>query len=210
MTQLKDIILSAFLGALIAFGIAIAVGNPLQHGISASAQSSSMNMGNDQAMGTNGTMTSSNTMPGNQQSTIVRDSQTILLEGKSIPAKSYIHLYDSTPFMIMNGHIAAKLPCNSASNATVQVLIGSAPDLKPANFELVKELSTPGRLCLYHVDLMSNPTSTAGSSENATGIITDIAISNPSSSSITFPATSTVVIGVNEIMPRAEEGAHSH
>ena len=194
MTQLRDNILSAFVGTLIAFGVAIAVGNPLQHGISASAQS--MNMGNDQSMGT---MTSSNTTSGNQ-GTVVRDSQTILLEGKTIPAKSYIHLYDSTPFMIMNGHIAAKLPCNSASNATVQVLIGQAPNLKPADFELIKELSTPGKLCLYHVDLPPN----------ATSVITDIAISNPGTSSITFPATSTVVIGVNEIMPGAEEGTHSH
>ena len=193
MTQLKEIILSAVLGVLIAFGIAtIAVGNPLQHGISASAQS--MNMSNDQSMGT---MTSSNTMSGNQ-SAIVRDSQTILLEGKTIPAKGYIHLYDSTPFLIMSGHVAAKLPCNSASNATVQVLLGQAPNFKPADLELIKELSTPGKLCLYHVDIPPN----------ATTVVTDIAISNPGSSTITFPATSTVVIGVNEIMPGAEE--HSH
>ena len=194
MTQSKDMILSAFLGVLIAFGIAIVVGNPLQHGISASAQS--MNMSNDQSMGT---MTSSNTMSGNR-SAIVRDSQTILLEGKTIPAKGYVHLYDSTPFLIMSGHVAAKLPCNSASNATVQVLVGSAPDLKPADLELIKELSTPGKLCLYHVDIPPN----------ATTVVTDIAISNPGTSTITFPATSTVVIGVNEIMPRAEEGEHSH
>jgi hypothetical protein len=194
MTQLKDTILSAFLGVLIAFGIVIAVGNPLQHEISASAQS--MNMSNDQSMGT---MTSSNTMSGNR-SAIVRDSQTILLEGKTIPAKGYVHLYDSTPFLIMSGHVAAKLPCNSASNATVQVLVGSAPDLKPADLELIKELSTPGKLCLYHVDIPPN----------ATTVVTDIAISNPGTSTITFPATSTVVIGVNEIMPRAEEGEHSH
>ena len=39
---------------------------------------------------------------------VVRDSAIILLEGKSIPAKGFIHLYDATPYMITNGHIAAK------------------------------------------------------------------------------------------------------
>ena len=37
---------------------------------------------------------------------VVRDSSIILLEGKSIPAKGFIHLYDATPYMITNGHIA--------------------------------------------------------------------------------------------------------
>jgi hypothetical protein len=32
-----------------------------------------------------------------QQKNVVRDSETILLEGKIIPANDYIHLYDSTP-----------------------------------------------------------------------------------------------------------------
>ena len=36
---------------------------------------------------------------------VVRDSAIILLEGKSIPARSFIHLYDATPYMITNGHI---------------------------------------------------------------------------------------------------------
>lgn len=34
---------------------------------------------------------------------------------------------------------------------------------------------------------------------------TDIAIQNPTDSSIDFPETSTVVVGVNEIMPGTEE-----
>jgi len=171
-------------------------------------------MGN-QTMGgaaTNETMTPS-TSPQEQHSgnssskgTVVRDSETIPLDGKSIPGGDYIHLYDSTPYMIMNGHIAAKLPCDSDSKPAVQILIGSAPNLKPAEFETINELSHPGDLCLYHVDLMSNPTPTTAGA-NAT-IITDIAIKNNSTSSVDFPDTSGVVIGVNEIMPIAEEGAH--
>jgi hypothetical protein len=34
---------------------------------------------------------------------------------------------------------------------------------------------------------------------------TDIAIQNPTDSSIDFPETSTITVGVNEIMPGAEE-----
>ncbi len=41
-------------------------------------------------------------------STVTRDSQTILLDGETLPEGDFIHLYDSTPYQIMNGHIAAK------------------------------------------------------------------------------------------------------
>jgi hypothetical protein len=78
------------------------------------------------------------------QKNVVRDSATILLEGKIIPTKDYIHLYDSTPYSILNGHIAAKLPCDANSASPLKILIGQAPNLKPANLELVKPLSTPG------------------------------------------------------------------
>jgi hypothetical protein len=41
----------------------------------------------------------------------VRDFQAILLEGRTIPSQGFIHLYDSTPFVITNGHIAANVLC---------------------------------------------------------------------------------------------------
>jgi len=121
--------------------------------------------------------------------TVARDSQTILLEGETLPEGSFIHLYDSTPYQIMNGHIAAKLPCNDANSTDVNVLIGQAPNLQPAELEFVGPLSTPGELCLYHVDVASDETTP----------ITDIAIQSNSTENIDFPATSTIVIGVNEI-----------
>ena len=122
-------------------------------------------------------------------STVTRDSQTVLLEGQSLPEDSFIHLYDSTPYKIMNGHIAAKLPCNDANSTEVNVLIGQAPNLQPAEVEFVGPLSTPGELCLYHIDIASDETTP----------ITDIAIQNNSTEDIDFPATSTIVLGVNEI-----------
>jgi hypothetical protein len=128
--------------------------------------------------------------------TVVRDSITLLLSGQTIPAGSYIHLYDSTPYKILNGHIAAKIPCDDNSNSTLSILTGSAPDFQPAELELINQnLSTPGELCLYHVDLP----------QEGVNITTDIAIQNPGEEDVELPDTSTVVIGVNEIAPGAEE-----
>jgi hypothetical protein len=135
-----------------------------------------------------------------QEKTVVRDSQTILLEGKTLPLKDYIHLYDTTPYMIMLGHVAAKLPCDAGSKTPLKVLIGQAPNLKPAELELVKELSTPGKMCIYHVDVKSDPVGI-----NPT-IITDIALQNPTDKDVKFGPTATVVIGVDEIMPLKETG----
>jgi hypothetical protein len=131
-----------------------------------------------------------------QQKNVVRDSQTLLLEGKTIPSNDYIHLYDSTPYMIINGHIAAKLPCDANTTSPLKILTGQAPNLKPAELEFVKPLSTPGKMCIYHVDIPSK------SGE----VVTDIAIQNPTANEIKFPPTSTVVIGVNEITPLQSSG----
>src|SRR5919202_4455057 len=73
-----------------------------------------------------------------QQKNVVRDSQATLLEDKTIPANDYIHLYDSTPYMITNGHIAAKLPCDTTNTSPLKILTGQAPNLKPADLEFVK------------------------------------------------------------------------
>ncbi|MDQ3902494.1 MAG: hypothetical protein M3247_02395 [Thermoproteota archaeon] len=132
-----------------------------------------------------------------QQKSVVRDSQAILLEDKTIPANDYIHLYDSTPYMIINGHIAAKLPCDTSNTSPLKVLIGQAPNLTPAELEFVKPLSTPGKMCIYHVDIPSK----------AGQVVTDIAIQNPTTTEIKLPSTSSIVIGVNEIAPLQSSGS---
>ena len=154
------------------------------------------------AVGSTSILIASTTQYSNAQehtSTVVRDSAVVLLGGRTLPSHNYIHLYDTTPYMIMNGHVAAKLPCNDQSESPLKILIGSAPNIAPAEFETIKELSTPGEMCLYHVDVESHPDTTNGT-------ITDIAIQNPTGENIDFPSTATVVIGVNEIAPGAEEG----
>ncbi|HEY3527095.1 MAG TPA: hypothetical protein VGK47_12915 [Nitrososphaeraceae archaeon] len=128
--------------------------------------------------------------------TTVRDSTAVLLSGETIPGGSFIHLYDSTPDAIVTGHVAAKIPCNDSSNATLTILTGQAPALQPTQLELVQNLSTPGELCLYHADLAS---------EEGGNLTTDIAIQNPDEEDIELPPTSTVVIGVNKVMPGSDE-----
>jgi hypothetical protein len=131
----------------------------------------------------------------------VRDNAFVPLQDKTLPAGDYIHLYDITPAKIVSGHVAAKLPCNSDNESDVNVLIGQAPNLTAADMELVPELSNPGALCLYHVDLESN----------STNPITDIAIQNSGDEDIDFTPTTTVVIGVNKIADlSSEEQKHEH
>lgn len=154
-----------------------------------------------------GNMTTTTSEEHDEETHVVRDSVFADLSDKVIPANDFIHFYDTTPYKIMDGHVAAKLPCDEQSESPIQVLIGQAPNMTSAELELLSDLSTPGQMCLYHADLHSphgNHTGTAGGVS-----ITDIAIMNPTSEDITFPSTSTVVIGVNEIMPLAE-GEHEH
>src|SRR5690242_9509559 len=61
------------------------------------------------------------------QTNVIRDS--ILLTGpRTIPAGDFIHVYDSTPYMILSGHVAIKVPCDANSHTQVQVLTGQAPN----------------------------------------------------------------------------------
>jgi hypothetical protein len=146
-----------------------------------------------------------------EETTTVRDSVFALLADHTIPASGFIHLYDTTPYSVKNGHVAAKIPCDDESTPLLDILVGVAPDLTPAPLELVANLSTAGELCLYHTDLpapaQANTTtiSANATTTNAT-MITDIAISNPGDEDVTLPSTSTVVIGINEIA----RGEHSH
>jgi hypothetical protein len=127
----------------------------------------------------------------------VRDSVTELLQEKIIPGGDFIHLYDSTPYHILNGHVALKAPCEDDSTTPIQILIGSAPNMTVATLENIAPLSTPGEQCLYHADLIPGGNVT---------IITDIALKNSAKEDLEFPPTASVVIGINEIT----KGEHGH
>ena len=57
------------------------------------------------AQASNVTSSSKAATPSSMQGTVVRDSAVILLEGKTLPANDFVHLYDTTPYMIKTGHI---------------------------------------------------------------------------------------------------------
>ena len=135
------------------------------------------------------------------KTTTVRDSVTILLQDTILPGTDFLHLYDSTPYHILNGHVALKAPCGDDNATAIQVLIGSAPNMTAASLEYIAPLSTPGEQCLYHADLIPGGNITT---------ITDIALSNPTDEDIDFPPTSTVVIGINEIKKGEHEAETGH
>ena len=138
----------------------------------------------------------------NTNSSIVRDSATVLLGMKVIPSRDFIPLYDSTPYKIMNGHLTAKLPCDLNSKSQLQILIGHIPSLKAVQLELVKELSKPGYTCLYQQNLLMDKANTFdvnNSSKNYSSVADNMVLFNPTNGTIKLPHTSAIIIGVDEI-----------
>lgn len=180
MNKLNSTILSVFVVFVLVFGIFSVKDNLYGQTTTTAPQTTNTSSNN---------MTSMNMVSGGQGTTVTRDSVTLLLDGKTLPKDQFIELYDSTPSKIVAGHFVAKVPCNSKGQSEVDILTGEAPNLKSTNAEFVPPLSTPGKLCLYHVDLMSNGKNT----------ITDVAIKNNSTKDIVFPPTSSVSVGVNSI-----------
>ena len=75
--------------------------------------------------------------------TTVRDSVSISLQDKSIPEGDFIHIYDSTPYYIVKGHVALKAPCDDDSTSSIQVLIGSASNMTTVSLENVQRPTDP-------------------------------------------------------------------
>jgi hypothetical protein len=134
------------------------------------------------------------------QTTDIYDSLTILLDGKVIDAKKFIHLYTSAPSNIASAHIQAHLPCDTNGVSPLKVLGGMMimPDLPPLNMTL-DPMSTPGMICMYHLDI----TQQNGSK------ITDIALLNPTEQDIMLPNMTSAVIHVSEIAT-AKAGEEEH
>ena len=171
---------SIFIAIVLVFGVFSIHGNI--YGQTATSNSTT-------ATTNNATIGSTGGAGGGGKETVTRDSVTLLLDGKTLPKGDFIELYDSTPYKIVNGHFVAKVPCTTKSQSEVDLLTGQAPNFKSSEAELVSQLSTPGKLCVYHVDLLSGSNNT----------ITDVAIKNNSTKDITFPPTSSVAVGVNSI-----------
>ena len=78
----------------------------------------------------------------NNETNVVRDSVTELLDGQIIPGGDFIHLYDTTPYHILNGHVALKAPCEDDSTTPIQILIGSAPNMTAANLKIYSTINS--------------------------------------------------------------------
>jgi hypothetical protein len=129
----------------------------------------------------------------------VRDSDTVILSHQILPSKDFILIYDSTPYKIVNGGLTAKLPCDSNFQSPVELRIGQLTNLKPAKLGIVKELSRPGYMCMYYTNLLQS-----GLRPDNSTTITDIALFNPTGYRVILLNTSTIVVGVNGIVPLTE------
>ncbi|TVP41706.1 putative Cell Surface protein [Candidatus Nitrosocosmicus arcticus] len=145
------------------------------------------NNGNEQSM--NVPNQNNETKSVASESLVVSDSQSIMLGEKSLPSNSFIPIYDSSPYKIVEGHIAAKLPCSEDNAADVQIVMGQINEMEVFNLVPVTESSDPGSLCHYVTDIISTNERT----------ITDIAIQNNSTEDVEFPSTSSLIISVNKI-----------
>jgi hypothetical protein len=124
---------------------------------------------------------------------------------KSIPANDYMHLFDSTPDSLAGGHFAIKVNCDQNGNGVVDALMGVAPEMntiKLGEDNMVDELSTPGKMCLYHIDLPPE--------DSPDMLITDIAISNPSDHRVRLGSTASYTIYVNAWGEQVEEEEGHH
>jgi hypothetical protein len=124
--------------------------------------------------------------------TLIRDSDTVLLSHLILPPKDLLNIYDSRPYKIINGHLTAKLPCDSSFESQVEILVGDMTNLMPVKLAIVKELSRSGYMCVYNANLSYGP-------QAAT--INDIDLFNPTSFRVVLLNTSTIIIGINQILP---------
>jgi hypothetical protein len=135
------------------------------------------------------------------ENTVTRNIDTLLLAHQIIPPRDFLHLYDTDPYSIINGHISAKIPCDANSSSSLQMLIGHLPQLKPLQLDPIKEFSKPGYLCMYEGNIGSPVASNANSINTGRSMLTDLILLNPTDYRITLPNTSTVVISINQGRP---------
>ncbi|MFL6394105.1 MAG: hypothetical protein ACJ708_05530 [Nitrososphaeraceae archaeon] len=136
------------------------------------------------------------------ENTVTRNIDTLLLAHQIIPPRDFLHLYDTDPYSIINGHVSAKVPCDANSSSSLQMLVGHLPQLKPLQLDPIKEFSKPGYLCMYEGNISSPVTSNATSIDTGRRALnTDLILLNPTDYRIILPNTSSVVISVDQGRP---------
>jgi hypothetical protein len=150
------------------------------------------------------------TLATRNQTIFVQNPGVLLLSHQIIPPKDFIPVYDAMPYEIHNAQVSARLPCDSNSKPSLQILAGQFSELEPAKLRLITTLSQPGYMCMYYANLgsMNNNTlvTTADNihrvdSTMRSGVVTYIELFNPTEDRIILPSTASISVSVNQIMP---------
>jgi hypothetical protein len=140
----------------------------------------------------------------------VQNPGVLLLSHQIIPPKDFIPVYDAIPYKISDAQVSAKLPCDSNSKPSLQILAGQFSELEPAKLRLITKLSQPGYMCMYYANLGSmNNNSLVTTADNIhkvdstkkSGVVTYIELFNPTQYRIILPSTASISVSVNQIMP---------
>ncbi|HEY7572208.1 MAG TPA: hypothetical protein VH796_12655 [Nitrososphaeraceae archaeon] len=132
---------------------------------------------------------------------LIGDSSTILLSNQILPPKDYVHIYDSLPYKITSGHLTAKLSCDTKSKPTLKIYTGKIPVLRQSSLHVLKEMSKPGYMCLYYLDIPPKDGAEQALNRNSTNIVTDVVLYNPTNVKQILLNTSSIVIGLSTISP---------
>jgi len=157
---------------------------------------------------------------------LVKNPGILLLFHQIIPPKDFIPVYDAMPYKIMNGQVYAKLPCDSNSKPSLQILAGQLSELKVAQLKLITAVSKPGYMCMYYANLTSTNNDTVVSTNAISNVpnvdnivtsggvggglrkgnltITYVELFNPTDYRVVLPSTASLSISVNQVMPLEE------
>jgi hypothetical protein len=152
----------------------------------------------------------------------VRNPGILVLSHQIIPPHDFIPVYYAMPWEIMSGQVYAKLPCDSNSKPSLQILAGQLSRLEPAQLKLITALSQPGSICMYDANLTST-INTTGKLPKVNNIVTSggvgpgvregnftityIELFNPTNYRVVLPSTASLSISVNQV--RLEELHHT-
>lgn len=118
------------------------------------------------------------------------DEQWFSFKGITLQPGEFLDMVDTTPFLTTKGHVAMYIPCDIQGRPQIQFLQGivdvGVNTLAPVDPEYLPQLSTPGHNCLYHFD-----TGTPSG-------VTDFAIINNSTHTITFGSRNTSTFSIVE------------
>lgn len=138
---------------------------------------------------------------------------TIVLK-QSLRAGDFMLLKDVTPLQVVGGHVALKVPCDRNEETPLRVLVGSAGEsgsaLVSVELELIEDLSTPRRDCVYHADLDVEHLKNDLLAETGREVnITDIALANSDENrKVRFGSDNGNTVTVNLLTAPGEDDHH--